>query len=579
MSLFINDSCIGCAFCQNECPQIAISFDGDKYRIDPEKCVRCGICSKVCLMDAIEDTDKPRVPMAPHDTIKKEADFVVVGGGAAGLVAAARYKELTGKRVIVLEKNRKAGGGGYFAVGFTPCNTQWEKDAGMPDCIDDKVRSAMDMTNWSLNKDLMTNLFTSLGELFDWLCTWAPTEENFQLAKNPFSGEMSVGGKDQTYGNGKFITNHILPRLRELGVEILTSTEATELVLDSTGAVAGVKARDEGGDIEISCTQCLLCTGSLINSQRIKDMVPQFADTEAKRYAHDMPTLTGDGLDMAEKAGIPIDDSSIVMAFVGCMPVAFNEGPFKMGERADCPRVNLLGQRWINEKSSVKILAERLMYQPKSVSYSIFDSAILESPEAQEPPKAGFGGPGGPGGGPGGPGGAPGGGMPYPGGVPDFAKTRTQPVPANRDAYRALAEELGQQTVICADTLEELAQKIGAPVETFVDTIKKYNEYCEAGRDADFLKPATYLRPVQEGPFFALRNYLYLDGVFGGLRVTPDMQVLGSDGPVPGLYAAGDITCGRYTNDLLHKTEVINDFSWALAGGFMAAKHAGAVNS
>ena len=53
VSLFINDSCIGCTFCQNECPVQAISYDGDKYRIDPEHCIGCGTCSEVCLMDAV----------------------------------------------------------------------------------------------------------------------------------------------------------------------------------------------------------------------------------------------------------------------------------------------------------------------------------------------------------------------------------------------------------------------------------------------------------------------------------------------------------------------------------------------
>ena len=51
------------------------------------------------------------------------------------------------------------------------------------------------------------------------------------------------------------------------------------------------------------------------------------------------------------------------------------------------------------------------------------------------------------------------------------------------------------------------------------------------------------------------------------------MQVLANGQVVQGLYAAGDITCGRYTNDLMHKTEVINDYSWAIAGGYMAARH------
>jgi succinate dehydrogenase/fumarate reductase flavoprotein subunit len=71
-----------------------------------------------------------------------------------------------------------------------------------------------------------------------------------------------------------------------------------------------------------------------------------------------------------------------------------------------------------------------------------------------------------------------------------------------------------------------------------------------------------------------VRNYLYLDGIFGGLSVTPDMEVLGADGPIPGLFAAGDIACGRYVNDRLHKTEVINDYTWAITGGFMAANRA-----
>ena len=567
MSLYISDRCIGCAFCQNECPVVAISYNGDNYVIDNETCIRCGKCSQVCVMDAIEDTEKPLAAIKEHETIYRECDFCVVGGGAAGLVAAAKFAESTGKKVIVLEKNRKPGGGGYFAVGLTPSNTQWEKDAGVPDSVDTKVKAAMDQTRWSLNKDLMENLFTSLGGVFDWLCSWAPVEKCFQLSPHPFTGEMSVGTKDQAYGSGKFITTHILPYLEKLGVEILTETAATELKLDETGKVCGVVAEDAGGRTEIKCSQCLLCTGSLIRSQRIREMIPEFADTKAKRYAHDMPTLTGDGLTLAENAGIPLNKDSIVLAFVGCMPVAFEQGAFQMGERGDAIRVNLNGQRWCNEKVDGKVMAERLMYQPSSVSFTVLDSAILESKEPREMPAGGLGGPGG---GPGGPEG----GFPYPGGVPDFAMNRKEPTPSDREAYRALANRLNNTTVICGDTLEELAEKMGVPVEKFKETIARYNEFCAQGRDRDFLKSKTFLRPIQEGPFFAIANYLYLDGVFGGLDVSPNMEVLKNGEIVPGLFAAGDITCGRYTNDLLHKTEVINDYSWAIAGGFMAANRA-----
>lgn len=562
MALYISDSCIGCTFCQNECPVMAISYDGDKYCIDNDLCIRCGTCSKVCVMDAIEDTEAPREAPLPHAPVEKKCDFLVVGGGAAGLVAAAKVAE-QGRKVIILEKNRKPGGGGYFAVGLTPCNTQWEKNAGVPDCIEEKVSRAMAQTKNKLEEAMMRSLFTSLGEVFDWLCTWAPVEKCFQLAPHPFTGEMSVGTKDQGYGSGKFITTHILPYLKKLGVEILTETAAEELKLDEAGAVSGVTARDPGGILNISCKNCLLATGSLIRSERIREMIPEFAQADVKRYAHDMPTLTGDGLTLAEKAGIPLNKDSIVLAFVGCMPVAFEQGAFQMGERKDALRINLDGKRWVDETADGKTMAEKLLYQPKAVSYTVLDSSILESKEPVPPMPAG--GPGGPGG--------PGGGMPYPGGVPDFAVTRTSPTPGDREAFRALAKKVNEKTVICGDTIEELAEKMGAPADVLKATVEGYNVLCQTGRDTEFGKNSLYLRPLKEGPYFAIRNYLYLDGVFGGLDVSPNMEVLANGKVVPGLYAAGDITCGRYTNDLMHKNEVINDYSWAIAGGYMAAKH------
>ena len=559
MSLYINDSCIGCTFCQNECPVMAISYDGDRYQIDPEVCIRCGACSEVCLMDAIEDSECPRPAPETHEMLKKRCGLCVVGGGAAGLVAAARYAEATGDRVIVLEKNRKPGGGGYFAVGLTPSNTRWETEAGLPDTREDNVRAAMEKTGGRLNEDLMRNLFTSLGGVFDWLCTWAPVEECFQLAPNPW-GQLGVTTKRQEYGSGKFITTHILPRLKDLGVEVLTETEAVSLGRSPEGAVTGVLAKDPGGPVEIECGRCLLCTGSLIRSERIRRLVPEFAAAKPKRYAHDMPVLTGDGLTMAEQAGISIDEDSIVMAFVGCMPVAFQQTAFQTGERGDGIRVNLEGKRWVNEKADGKTMAERLLYQPQAVSYTVLDTTILESPEPTLPPP------------PGAPGGPPGG-FPYPGGVPDFAVQRGEPMPGTAQAFRALSRRLNHQTVLCGDTLEELAKEMGVDPAAFAETVKHYNALCNMGEDTDFGKPALFLRPLSKGPFFAIRNYLYLDGVFGGLDVNENMQVLNGGDPVPGLYAAGDIACGRYINDRLHKTEVVNDYSWAVAGGFMAANH------
>ena len=52
MAYVINDDCIACGACVDECPVDAIS-EGDIYKIDPELCTDCGACADVCPTDAI----------------------------------------------------------------------------------------------------------------------------------------------------------------------------------------------------------------------------------------------------------------------------------------------------------------------------------------------------------------------------------------------------------------------------------------------------------------------------------------------------------------------------------------------
>jgi NADH-quinone oxidoreductase subunit F len=51
----INDNCIGCTRCAQQCPVGAIEMKPyEKHKIDPEKCSRCGTCLHACLMNAVE---------------------------------------------------------------------------------------------------------------------------------------------------------------------------------------------------------------------------------------------------------------------------------------------------------------------------------------------------------------------------------------------------------------------------------------------------------------------------------------------------------------------------------------------
>ncbi len=52
MAYVINDDCIACGTCIDECPVGAIS-EGDKYSINPDACTECGTCADVCPSEAI----------------------------------------------------------------------------------------------------------------------------------------------------------------------------------------------------------------------------------------------------------------------------------------------------------------------------------------------------------------------------------------------------------------------------------------------------------------------------------------------------------------------------------------------
>lgn len=51
----INDDCIGCTLCAQQCPADAIpAVPYERHEIDQEKCTRCGMCRDVCPEDAVE---------------------------------------------------------------------------------------------------------------------------------------------------------------------------------------------------------------------------------------------------------------------------------------------------------------------------------------------------------------------------------------------------------------------------------------------------------------------------------------------------------------------------------------------
>jgi 3-oxo-5alpha-steroid 4-dehydrogenase len=107
-----------------------------------------------------------------------------------------------------------------------------------------------------------------------------------------------------------------------------------------------------------------------------------------------------------------------------------------------------------------------------------------------------------------------------------------------------------------ANSLSELAAKIGVPADAMVRTIEGYNAAIRNGQPDAWGKADSYRRPIETGPFYAYNISFdskmnpIMGITMGGLKVDEDSgAVLNEAGaPVPGLYAAGRTAIGVCSN-------------------------------
>jgi predicted oxidoreductase len=98
-----------------------------------------------------------------------------------------------------------------------------------------------------------------------------------------------------------------------------------------------------------------------------------------------------------------------------------------------------------------------------------------------------------------------------------------------------------------ADTLEQLARKLGIHADNFVATVKRYNALVAADRDDDFGKPAGQLVPVLKAPFYGIHRRVRVSALTSGVLVDDSHCAIDGKGkPITGLYLVGNLGGGFY---------------------------------
>jgi tricarballylate dehydrogenase len=149
------------------------------------------------------------------------------------------------------------------------------------------------------------------------------------------------------------------------------------------------------------------------------------------------------------------------------------------------------------------------------------------------------------------------------------------------DYQRAIRSEVPP---VRADDIVSLARQIGVVAETLARTVAGYNAACtgdpkqfDATRldglaAAKSLQPpkSNWARAIREPPFLAYPLVGAVAYTFGGLATDDRARVLRGGDPIPGLYAAGEIT-GHFHATAPNSVAVLRAFVFGRIAGHGAA--------
>ena len=416
-------------------------------------------------------------------------ELIIIGSGVAGLTAACIAAESGLKGIVVLEKEPVIGGTSIRANGFwTVAGTELQKKLGIEDS-DEAFFSDMRRIGGFVNSEPLVRTFIR--------------ENNAQYAwflKNgiaPHAIVAASGVKRAHVFDIVRMMEFLRDRALALGVDIRTGARAVKLLRGKSGRIDAAEVLSAGATRVIRARRgVILATGGFSrNTSLITKYVPLLrkADVVAAEGA------TGDGLAMAAEFRAKVIDTEYIKASYGFIVRPSTMDDLSLVEYSGAIIVNRDAKRFVDESKPYKEIADEALRQRGPLTYLVFDEAIRRESMKQTPDSVLW--------------------APIDRGrVPDY--------------------------VIRAGTLAEAAAGAGLDPEALRASVERYNGFALAGKDPDFGRPAP-LVPIKAPPYYIVPSRPAIIETYCGLAINERAQVLDQSGrPIPGLWAAGEVTGG-----------------------------------
>lgn len=465
----------------------------------------------------ISDPGAPGILSASAVDFEVTIPVVIAGGGACGLIAALAAHE-AGAEVVVLERDALPRGSTSMSLGaLCAVGTRDQARHGVVDNADIFVADVMAKTGNQTDPELARAAATLSGAAVDWLAERHGIVFELDTGWAPAFGHSVMRMHVGPGRSGADLMDHLLAACDRAGIPILTNACLSGVFVDGR-RVAGVRyVRPDGATEDIGCDALILATcGFGGNPDMIARHIPEMATARYFGWEGNR----GDGIRLGAGLGAATADMDAYQG-LGLLaePAGIDLNPRFLIEGGI--QVNRDGSRFSHELEDVSGQGARVIAQPGSVAWVIYDERIHQSCHD----------------------------------LPQYVALRAAGGVVSADSVEHLAERAGIDAAGLLRTLSEL--RPGAPDAW--------------GR--------TFAGPALQAPYHAVKVAGALFHTQGGLCVDGQARVLDPAGaPLPNLFAGGGAArgiSGRGPSGYLPGAGLC----MAIALGFAAGRNAGAAFS
>jgi fumarate reductase flavoprotein subunit len=473
--------------------------------------------------------------------MKRETDVVVIGSGVSGLSAALTAAE-GGAKVILFEKQRSLGGTSNFFDGIFAVESDMQRQRYISYTRDEAFKNIMEYSHWRANARLVRAFVDQSGETVAWL-----QKQGVEF----IDASINMPDAPRTYhpvkGTGEAVVKALATSAKEKGVDIRPATPVKK-ILKEGDRITGVIVEENGEDVQVTAKAVVVASGGYANN---KEWIKKYAgfDLDVNVIPVGNVDKMGDGIRMAWEIGAAEEGMGVLeLLRAGPAGPGFElKNPVEMAAVQPILWVNRHGERFCDEGIAFYDTSTgnaNARYK-EGYTYSIFDESIKQHLlEKGIERQVGWENPPG-----------------------------TRPVEIDKMINDAL--EKGTTEIFVADSIEELAGKIGIEPAVLKATVDEYNSFCEKGHDDLFAKDPKYLRPLKGPKYYAVKVRTVFLGTLGGIKINHKTEVVDKkDRVIPGLYAVGFDAGGAYGDSYSIKDSSGMSAGFAINSGRIASKNA-----